>query len=98
VDETTTERRFMLGQTIRYAWRSLANNSAFTGIAVACMALGDGATFTILDGVLLKPFPFRDPDRIVVIDSTNARIGDDQGGLSYPDYRDIRDHSSTLES
>ena len=89
----------MLAQDIRDAWRSLANNPAFAGVAVTCIALGVGvnsAIFTILDGVLLKPFPFRDPDRIVVIDSTNARLGVDEGGVSYPDYKDLRDQSTTL--
>jgi len=63
-------------QDIRYATRKLARTPAFTLIAAFTLALAIGATtaiFSVIDGVLLKPLPFRDPERVVRV--TNIRGG-----------------------
>lgn len=91
----------MLLQDVRYALRSLLNSPGFTAIAVACLALGIGVNatiFSVIDGVILRPFPYPDPDRIVVAHSTNQKEGVRRGGLSYGDFKDLRDSSSTLET
>jgi putative ABC transport system permease protein len=91
----------MLLQDIRYAVRTLTRNRAFTTIAVLCLAIGIGVNstiFSVIDGVLLKPYPYPDADRIVVLNSTNQRLGVDRGIISYADFRDLRDQSSSFSS
>jgi len=91
----------MLFQDLRYALRSLRKAPAFTAIAVACLALGIGVNatiFSVVDGVLLQPYPYKDAERIVVLNSTNQRLGVNRSGVSYLDFRDWRDESATLAS
>ncbi len=91
----------MLLQDIRYAWRSLTQTPGFTAIAVACLALGIGINatiFSVVDGVLIRPYPYADADRIVVLSSRNQRVGVNRGGISYPDFRDLRDQNTTLSA
>jgi predicted permease len=59
-----------LGRDLKYAARTLARSPGFTVIAILVMALGIGANvalFTVVRGVLLKPLPFQDPDRLVML-------------------------------
>ena len=60
-----------LGADLRFAWRILARDRWFTAGAVLTLALGIGATtaiFSVVYGVLLKPLPFDEPDRLVAVD------------------------------
>src|SRR5438309_202814 len=59
-----------LGQDLRYGWRALRRTPAFTLVAVLTLALAIGANsavFTVVDGVLLEPLPFRDPGRLYAV-------------------------------
>ena len=86
-----------LRQDIRYAARKLIRTPGFTLIAVITLALAIGATtavFSIVNGVLLKPLPFRDADQVVVVGSTN-RDGKLQS-MSGPDFVDYRDRTHSF--
>ena len=88
----------MLLQDIRYAWRSLTKTPGFTAIAVTCLALGIGINttiFSVVDGVMLQPYPYKDPGQIVVLNSRNQQLHVNRGGISYADYKDFRDQSAT---
>jgi putative ABC transport system permease protein len=91
----------MLIQDIRYAIRSLVKNRGVTSVAVLCMALGIGVNatiFSVIDGVMIKPYPFPDAERIVVPSATNQRMGIGRTGYSYQDFKDLRDQNTSFES
>src|SRR5215211_4004463 len=88
-------------QDLRYAVRSLIKNPGFTAVAVACLSLGIGVNatiFSVIDGVILRPTPYPEPERLVVIQSRNQEERIAFGSLSYPDFKDLRDAASTIES
>ncbi|HEV8037404.1 MAG TPA: ABC transporter permease [Bryobacteraceae bacterium] len=60
----------ILMQDIRYALRALARNRAFSTVAILTLGLGIGANttiFTVVNGVLLKPLPYPEPDRLLML-------------------------------
>ncbi|HWC00201.1 MAG TPA: ABC transporter permease, partial [Bryobacteraceae bacterium] len=71
--------------------RMLRKNAGFTLVAVASIALGIGANstvFSIVDSLLLRPWPVKDPERLVAIETSWPKEPDFHRS-SYPDYRDI---------
>ena len=81
----------MLFQDIRYAVRSLLKNGGITGIVIACLGLGVGMNatlFSVVDGVLIQPLPFAEPDRLFILNETFDRGGVRFSGVSYPTLRD----------
>ena len=83
----------MLLQDIRFALRGLWAARAFTTIAVLCLAFGIGLNttiFSIVDGVLLKPFPYQDPEHLLAVRSANEKRGISEASISYADLTDLK--------
>jgi len=77
-------------QDVRFAVRTLVKNPAFTLTAVLCLALGIGVNATIFSCVramLLRPFPYRDPDALVAIGEASIPRGWHMNTVSYPNFR-----------
>jgi len=78
---------------LKYAFRQLRKSPGFTATAVLMLAFGIGATtaiFSIVEGVLLRPLPFPDPDRLVVLADhlEGADVGGNgEAGVTVPDIR-----------
>jgi putative ABC transport system permease protein len=88
----------VLFQDVRYALRNLWHSKGFAAVAILCLGFGIGLNatiFSVIDGVLLKPYPYRDPDRILVVGEQNQRT-DSQAGLSYLDLRDWKEANSVF--
>src|SRR4051794_19991072 len=86
-------------QDLRYAFRTLIANPGFTVVAVLCLSLGigvNGTIFSVVDGVLLRPYPYPDADRIVVLNSANPKRDVTRDGVSYPDFKDWRDAATSF--
>lgn len=80
-------------QDVRYSFRTLWRNPAFASVAVLTLALGIGANtaiFSVVNGVLLKPLEYRQPERLVFIASQFPTLGFDEFWVSPPEYRELQ--------
>jgi predicted permease len=88
-------------QDLRYAVRMLIKRPAFTFVVVAALALGIGANtaiFSVVNSILLRPLPYRDPDRLAMIWMDNKRMNVDQDIHSFANYLDYRDQNQVFET
>ncbi len=88
-----------LWQDVRYAKRMLLRAPAFTAIAVATLALGIGATtimFAVVNGVLLRPLPYKDSDRLVYLQEAYRR--NPGMSVSVPNFLDWRADNRVFSS
>jgi putative ABC transport system permease protein len=86
-----------LAQDLRYGWRSLVKSPGFAAAALFTLALGIGANtaiFSVVYGMLLRPLPFRDAARLIVMNETTPRVG--TVSVSYPNFQDWRAQSHTF--
>jgi predicted permease len=90
-------------QDFRYAIRTLRQRPGFAAVALLTLALGVGATtvmFTLINGVLLKPLPYPQPDRLVAVnghsDTWNSEIFGEQN-VAYPDFLDCQRDTRSLD-
>jgi predicted permease len=82
----------------RYAVRTLRQRPGFATVALCTLALGIGATtvmFTLINGVLLKPLPFADPERLMSVQGHTAAYGNQN--VAYPDLLDFQRESRALQ-
>ncbi len=89
-----------LWQDIRLSIRMLRRNPGFTLVAVVTLALGIGATsaiFSVVNGVLLRPFPYSNPGRLVVVWESNVTRGLPYMFASPPNYADWRSQNDVFE-
>jgi predicted permease len=85
-------------QDIRFGWRQLLKRPIFTALAIVSMALGIGANtaiFSLIETVLLRPLPVREPSRLIAVDGTLPN-GTDFTLQSYPNYKDYRDRNRSF--
>lgn len=83
---------------LRYAFRVLRKTPLFSAIVIVTLALGIGANtaaFSVVNGVLLAPLPYRAPDRLVELWETLANL--DRIMISYPDFVDWKQRSQVFE-
>jgi predicted permease len=89
-------------QDFRYAMRTLRQHSGFAVVAILTLALGVGAStvmFTVVNGVLLRPLPYPEADKLVAVnghtDTWNTKLFGEQN-IAYPDFLDFEHESHSL--
>jgi putative ABC transport system permease protein len=87
-------------QDLRYGVRVLLKSPTFTAVAVIALALGIGANtavFSVVNAVLLKPLPYKDSDRLVMMFGASLETGRGNGSVSPPDFLDYRERNQVFE-
>jgi putative ABC transport system permease protein len=85
---------------IQYALRNIAKKPLFFSIVLLTLALGIGANaaiFTVVNAVLLRPLPYPEPDRLMMLWTSNPRQGFDKDVGTYPNFEDWRRASQSFE-
>jgi predicted permease len=86
---------------LRHGLRSLAKTPAQTAVILLTLALGIGANtaiFSVVEGVLLRPLPYPDPDRLVSLWENDRIRGTTKEGFSLPDFVDVRNDNEVFDS
>jgi predicted permease len=85
---------------ISYSVRVLLKSYAFTIVVVLTLALGIGANtaiFSFANGILLRPLPYPQSDRLAIVDETALKRGVDSMSVSYPNFLDWREQNTVFE-
>jgi putative ABC transport system permease protein len=86
-----------LWQDLRYSFRMLLKSPGFTAVAILALALGIGANtaiFSVVNAVLLRPLPYKDPNRLTILWEKAAT---QDTSVSYPNFQDWRDQNQSFE-
>ena len=89
-----------LWQDMKYGARMILKSPGFALVAVLSLALGIGvntAIFSVVDAVLLRPLPYKNPDRLVLLWSTAASQGLPISSTAPPDYREWRKQNHAFD-
>src|SRR5918911_693416 len=90
-----------LFQDLRYGVRILLKQPGFTLVAVLTLALGIGANtaiFSLVNSILLRPLPFREPDRVVRLVQASPKLGLASWGVSQADFAAYREQNRSFET
>ena len=88
-----------LWQDLRYALRTLIKNPGFTVVAVVALALGIGANtaiFSVVNSVLLRPLPYKDPDQLMMVWEENSKSGYPRDTPTVANFLDWRNQNQTF--
>jgi len=94
--------RNMLGnlwQDLHFGFRLIRKNPGFSAVVVLTLAIGIGANtaiFSVVNAVLLRSLPFKDPDRLVRLDESNPERGWPSFSVSHPNFLDWREQNQTF--
>jgi putative ABC transport system permease protein len=94
-------REFMyrVGQDLRYGWRIVRRNPSFTAVVVLTLGIGIGgnaAIFSVVNGVLIRPLPYHEPDRVVHLLGTQRGVLSRHVYMSYPAFTEWRERNESL--
>lgn len=89
-----------IAQDVQYGLRMLAKNPAFTAIAVLALALGIGANsaiFSVVNAILLRPLPYKNPDQLVMVWENLAHLGFPKNTPSPANFLDWRQQATVFQ-
>jgi len=88
-------------QDLRYGFRMLFKYKGFTAVAIIALGLGIGANtaiFSLVNGVLLRPLPFPDAERVIYFEGKNPQAGITDSNISYLDFTDWSQQTDLFKS